>query len=68
MTSRAFGLLLLFVAIVGAQTSSTKPRLRIPPGAQAGPGFSADYQTIAISRLQEILGAIGVKAVITLSA
>lgn len=27
----------------------------------------SDYQTAAISRLQEILGAIGVKAVITLS-
>jgi hypothetical protein len=53
------------------------PRAYLKPNSPVGLAFSkqvisryeeTEYQTVAISRLQEILDAIGVKALVTLTA
>lgn len=49
--------------------SQTELALRLGVSKQVVHRYEeSDYQTVAISSLQEILGAIGIKAVITLTA
>jgi STE24 endopeptidase len=47
MISRTITLLFLFSTLLAAQTLPAGPVLRIPPAAQAGPGFNAEAATDA---------------------
>jgi len=47
MALRLLTLLLLLSVLLAAQTQPAPPVLRIPPGAQAGPGFNAEAATRA---------------------
>jgi len=52
MALRLLSQLLLVSALLAAQTPPAAPVLKIPPGAQAGPGFNAEAATNAYLALQ----------------